>query len=377
MYSSNPKIERIVTQLSGLISADSGFAIWFAKKTFGTKQRIRLYRKLSALEKNGVKLNDAIRELKQRADKRSKTEAMAIVLHHVLTGLENGKTLADTLSPFIPVTETMVIQAGEDSGALGKSLSHCVEIIYAAQGMVAAVVQAITYPLILIIMLFCLIFFVGGFAIPKLAMLVDPETWAGSARMLYFIYKITQGTMIYVLIFAVIAGIAFVTWTFPRWTGRLRVYFDLIPPWSIYRLVTGSGWLLSFSALINAGVGVLDAVQQINATVANQNKWLSERMEAYAFQIEKGLNPGEALAATGLGFPDREIIDDLTIYASLPDFENVLARMGIEQINEIVASVESIAKLVNAILIILIGMIPLGIIIGTYSVAGSIGQNAY
>ena len=52
------------------------------------------------------------------------------------------------------------------------------------------------------------------------------------------------------------AAVAAMIWTLPRWVGPMRAKADKLPPWSLYRLVNGAGFMLSCSALVKAGVQI-------------------------------------------------------------------------------------------------------------------------
>jgi len=366
-------IKHIQGQASGILSPESGFSVWFAKQGFNNEQRVRFYRKVSAMEENGVKLQTIIDFLKVRADKRSKTDALAIVLHHVQKGLREGYSLGACLRPFVPVTEIMVVQAGEDSGVLHKALLICVDIIIAGKKMRAVVQKALIYPILLSIVLCTSLYIIGSKAMPNIILLVNPETLTGASKGLFILSQIMQTNIVYILFSSLVGLLLLIFYSFPRWRGRIRCSFDKIPPWSIYRLVIGSGWLLSLAALINSGVGILDALKQIKNTVSGRNQWLSERLETCIFALKKGLNLGEALTVSGHGFPDREVIDDLVVYESLPNFETVLSKMGTERIEEVLEMVERQSMILNTGMIFCFACIGFWMLSGVLGIMNSMG----
>ena len=366
------KIQDVQELLEGLINADTQLASWFAKKGFSADQRMRFYDKLSRLEANGVGLQDAIVDLKARAEKRGKTGALSIILHHVQRDLSEGISFAQSLSRFVPINEAMVIRAGEDSGSLNKALLICVDIIKANQEMKRTVLTAVAYPALLTPVFCVALYVIGRYAMPNILLKVDPYTLHGPSKWLYEMSLFMQTDWIFSLFALFFLLVALTVISLPRWTGRIRVYFDKIPPWSIYRLVSGSGWLLSLAALVDAGVGVLQANEQINETVKKKNPWLSERLRPCISAIKKGVSLGDALALAGHGFPDQDIIDDLSIYEPLPDFQSILVKMGIKEIDSSIARVSVQASILKWSLIFGFLFMVITIIVGVIGIMGQI-----
>lgn len=58
--------------------------------------------------------------------------------------------------------------------------------------------------------------------------------------------------------------------------------------------------------------------------------WLRERLDGALLGVRSGLNCGEALRNTGYGFPSREVIDDLCVYAEYKGFAQAVKLMADE-----------------------------------------------
>ena len=116
-----------------------------------------------------------------------------------------------------------------------------------------------------------------------------------------------------ILLFATLPTIfTIIVITFPYWKTNGRSAFDKAPPWSIYRIFTGVGWMLSLSALVKAGTPVSKALRMLRA---DATPYLLYRIDRTLIFVNNGDNLGDALYKTGEGFPDNEIIGDLRIYA--------------------------------------------------------------
>src|SRR3546814_18795379 len=82
---------------------------------------------------------------------------------------------------------------------------------------------------------------------------------------------------------------------------RIRIYLDKIPPWSIYRMLQGSTFLLNIAIMIKAGVRLQNILIMMDKT---GSPWVRSRVGAALAGINSGLNLGQALPGTGYQFPD-------------------------------------------------------------------------
>jgi len=89
----------------------------------------------------------------------------------------------------------------------------------------------------------------------------------------------------------------------PVWTGAARKIADELPLFSLYKIWTGLGFLLSLSALLKAGVSLRDGLAMIEE---RSPPYTAERLRAVLARDDAYL--GEALAASGYGWPDPRTI---------------------------------------------------------------------
>ncbi len=89
----------------------------------------------------------------------------------------------------------------------------------------------------------------------------------------------------------------------PVWTGRWRKLADELPLFRVYKSWTGLGFLLSLSALLKAGVSLRDALEMLER---RSPPYVAERLQAVLIRDDAYL--GEALAASGYGWPDPRTI---------------------------------------------------------------------
>jgi type II secretory pathway component PulF len=200
--------------------------------------------------------------------------------------------------------------------------------------------------------------------IPRFAAIVSPENWHGVARSLYVMSQVVQGGLIYILI-ALALFVALVVYTMPRWSGTFRDVLDRYPPYSIYRLVVGCGFLIAFSSLQGAGFTVEKSLTRL---ATNAQPWLRQRIDDMLFGVKSGLNVGEAMKNTGYRFPSREIVDDLCVYAEYKGFAEALKTLADEWMQEGVQTIETQMRVLNGAAIVVLALVISWLITGFFGI---------
>lgn len=112
--------------------------------------------------------------------------------------------------------------------------------------------------------------------VPSLARLSDPVTWTGPLATLNAIASFVTGPGIYVLV-AVITLTVVVIVTLPTYRWKGRVWLDrTLPPWSIYRMLQGTTFLLNMAVMLNAGIRPYDSLASM---IKISPPWLKQRLK--------------------------------------------------------------------------------------------------
>jgi type II secretory pathway component PulF len=230
-------------------------------------------------------------------------------------------------------------------------------------------ISAIAYPLFLFFLTFIIIMMVGIYLVPPLAEAAGTEiVWRGGAATLVWLSEFANDNWMYLAVGFV--GICLIVWmTMANWSGRLRARFDKLPPWNAYKISLGVGWMMSLSAMVAAGITIPDAIRML---ADNANKYLRSIMEDTLHYIANGDNLGVALNNTHRSFPDDDIIGDLIIYADMNGFDENLARVANDYLDESVRKMESISNLLNGIGILLVSAIIAWVVLGTFQMQDQI-----
>ncbi|MCH8621970.1 type II secretion system F family protein [Undibacterium sp. TS12] len=327
----------------------------WARLQFGENSRLRLYRKVQKMLTNGLPLLKILEDLYRRASDngKNKNEPLAIILGDCRRMVQNGHYFAEGLSEWIPDNEKMIILAGEQSGRLEVSLGAVIEVVQAGRKIRAVILAGISYPIAIMVLIIAYVYVFGTRVIPQFSRIVDPARWHGAARSLYLMSEFVQHWMIYLLIFLLMLAVL-LFFSMPFWKGNLRIFFDRFAPYSIYRLIVGSGFLMAFSALQFSGVTVEKSLMRLSDMA---KPWLRERLDGALLGVRSGLNCGEAFRNAGYGFPSKELVDDLCVYADYKGFAEALKLLAKEWMDDGVEAISIQMKVLNSFAIVSLAIV--------------------
>jgi type II secretory pathway component PulF len=328
---------------------------WWAKLQFDEGTRLRLYRKIAKMLSNGLPMLRILEELQQRASHRGArpNEPLAIILEDCRRAVQNGNLLSEGLAGWVPRGEQLIIMAGEQAGQLDKTLMAVTDVVQASKRIKSVVIAGASYPAVILSLVVVYVYLFGTRVIPEFARIVDPTHWRGAAKSLHVMSVFVQSWMLLVIC-ALAALLIAVLYSMPRWRGNLRIFFDKFVPFSIYRLIAGSGFLMAFSALQSAGITVEKSLIRLSMM---STPWLRERLDGALLGVRSGLNCGEALRNAGYAFPSEEVIDDLCIYADHRGFAEALKLLADEWLDEGIERISIQMKLLNAFSIIVLAIV--------------------
>ncbi|OLN30033.1 Type II secretion inner membrane protein (PulF) [Desulfovibrio sp. DV] len=322
-----------------------------ARLAFSSSVRQRTWKKLAAQARHGMSLDQSLRQMQLRAT--SRRSPAALVFARVLEHLGLGHNLGASLSDFVTPEEVMLISSGQRSGRFPEGLELAAGLLAARQKILGAVVSALAYPVFLFGICILLLGVVSVMVMPKFAMLSDPAKWHGAAAAFYKMTSFVASFAGAVTLLVILGLIATALLTLPIWTGRLRLYVESLPPWSIYRLTVGSVWLYTLSTLMHSGVQLSHILESmINSETVSP--YLRERILAISIENGHGKNLGDSMYDCRMNFPDQELIDDLRVYAVLPGFHRQMHELATEWMHEGVELVKQQSRIMNLVGIVLI-----------------------
>ncbi|MBQ9236030.1 MAG: type II secretion system F family protein [Alphaproteobacteria bacterium] len=337
--------------------------------SFSNKTRLKLYRKIASLMRNRFSLMDALDMLHDSASNGGKNpgEPLAIAIAAWGRALNNGKTFSEALKGWAPDRERLMLSVGDVSD-LESALLNLIKVSEGSTKMIRPIVGAITYPAFLLMMAVLIIYAIGVYMVPPMIDAAPNVKWRGMAKDLVDLSGWIKDN--WIIAFSTLPVVmAVIYFTISIWTGRIRVFFDAIPPWSLYRIFVGISWLLSLSALVSGGTPISTAMRALRR---DASRYLKERIDKTLVYINNGENLGQALDKTRLNFPDVEVINDLKIYSELDNFEEALNNMANEWLEESVIVIEQKASVLNMVALLAIGAVIAWAVMGTFEMQDQI-----
>lgn len=360
----NPSFHNAVRKLNKVEEYYAKMILQFSNKT-----RLKLYRKIASLMKNRFSLMDALDMLHDGASNGGKnpSEPLAIAIASWGRSLNNGMTFSDALKGWAPDRERLMLSVGDVSD-LESALLNLIKVTEGSTKMIRPIVGAITYPAFLTMMSVLIIYAIGVYMVPPMIDAAPTVVWRGMARDLVDLSAWIKDNWL-VAFASLPITMAVIYFTIGIWTGKVRAFFDNIPPWSLYKVFTGISWLLALSALVKGGTPVSTALRALRR---DASRYLKERIDKTLVYVNNGDNLGQALAKTGLDFPDREIIGDLKIYSELDNFEEALDKLANDWLEESVYMIEEKAGVLNMAALLSIGGVIAWAVMGTFEMQDQI-----
>lgn len=337
---------------------------WLLRVQFGTSARKRLYSSLGVLVGNNVLLIRALTDLYASAsdDGRKPKTATAMILGDLIDQVADGASFADALSFWVDPQEASVISAGEQAGELRGALNDAVNLLDSRARIKAATHALMMYPGALGMVMIGIMAVISLVVVPKLSAIANPEQWERFARLLYLLSNFVLSYGLLVLA-AIVALVVAITWSLANLTGPLRQVLERLPPWSIYRMVQGSIFLLNLGSMLKAGVKLHDSLL---ISERHSSPWLKERIQGAVNGTSVGRNFGEALDDSGYEFPDRESIRYLKTLSSLDGFDKSLSDFAQSSLEVTTQKVVVGAKVLMVVAIAVIVMFVL-LVVGAIS----------
>ncbi|WP_235424032.1 type II secretion system F family protein [Citrobacter koseri] len=322
---------------------------WLYQHSFSGNDRKSFYEQLAFMLDSNKSLGRAFTEMRDIVtDFGQKEHPLAMLLSDCLDAIAgHGGTLETTLAQWIPEQEAALISAGYQTGKIAESLRNAITLIAGKQRITSTVVGACIYPIMLLSVAITMLNIIAQRLVPELAKISPPENWHGPVAFLanaaLFIrhYGITLAVSILVLLVLMFVSL-------PRWTGRWRCYADALPPWSVYRTLQGTVFLLNIASLLKANISTLNAVNLLNRF---SSPWMQERLEATASQIAQGEHLGKALKNTELNFPSKDCVIQLYVLTDSSGYEDIVERYAKRWLEITVASIEKWAKILSTLAI--------------------------
>jgi type II secretory pathway component PulF len=307
------------------------------KTVMSYKKRMAMYRMLEKMtgEPAVLQINEAIDELKALEVTKDLRSRMWFVYDDVMEQMRSSDAdFANALSRYVPQQDTMIIAASEqDDITLG--FTTVIENNKKTSEMKKAFTNALSYPMLMVCVLLALLYYFSVKVIPAFVENIPNGVTLSPTSVI--LMKMANGfNWWFSILVLMIVGLSGLTiWALPNFTNRWRKYLENIPPFNMYRIMVGCGFLFALNSLGKAGFMQIDALEQM-AKLAKP--YLRYRIDAVMELMADGMDIGQALIESKLDFPDKQMVRELAIQTKYSDddslevLSNTLAEDGLEVI---------------------------------------------
>ncbi len=282
---------------------------WAVRSQFNVRARLETYEKLRAAAEDGISLKAEVSNLYDINDRRGRTTLLRHIYAEWRDALAAGQPLHEAIAGWVPNHERMVLASAERGNSLVGALNALERQMLVGQRIKSAIIKAAMFPVLYALMILGLLFFVSVQLIPELNRSLDPGQAERSAPFFMAVVNTVNAAPwapVLLALLAVAALAGSMPFEFPG-----RRYLDRVFPWSYYRLMQGSGLLLTLAGLLSIGANQADAIQNI---VESGSGWLRARVLPILQSLRAGHSLGTAFDETGYRFPTQKIIDDIMFY---------------------------------------------------------------
>ena len=292
--------------------------------------------------------------LEERA--RQDHAACAFVFREIRKRLDAGFSPGRAIAPFAAAEEVMLIDSGSLAGTaeLAAAFARAARLLEKKRLLQGCIARELSYPLALMLAVCAFLATISLVLVPRLAALSDPAAWKGGAYLLYTVSSFIASWKGPALGLLIVAALGVSLWSLPRWTGTLRSLADHVPPWSVYRLLTGTSWLYATAMLLSQREVRLSEAAAFILNQDSATPYLASHLAAVAEADSRGCTLGEALCQTKDRWPDRQLASDLAIYSALPDFRTMLADLAEDMLQEGMEKIQRSARMAGTLAMILV-----------------------
>lgn len=342
---------------------------FFTRVQFTSSKRLFLYQKISSFLDQGVPIHDILDQLAKNYAALKKSDIRATILKEWVAGLSVGRDFSTILGEWVPAAEAMLIRSGEKSGSLSDAFRNACVTTEASGRMKETIFAKLSYPAVLFMMLFGLIYMFSTKAIPPLVLVKDPETWPPASKNLYTMSTFVENYWL-AFIVSIVVFVIFVLISIPRLTGFSRRILDRLPPWNIYKTFQSAVFLVSIAAMMRTGTPLVESIQAMKRL---SNPYVTEYLKKMLLRMDAGRPIGEAL---NVGFFTNEMGMDIKIYGEVSNIQGAMDEIGRVSIEDGIKKISSGANSLKNIAIVGVGTYVMWVYYSFWLLTQAIGADA-
>ena len=348
---------------------------WVIRLLFSGERKISFFQRLIDGEASGQQVTETLRMLSRLYEKNDCFEFF--IVKKALEKRFLGKKDVEIFSEWLSSTEIIILNTADQTG-LGAALERCITLEQRGEEIRHVIVSKMWQPVLQVLLVIAMIYVVSVTILPQLfdsTTEYDPSKSNFFTVGIFHIMNFVNSMWGIVFLAIIVTGFVAMFKTFSTWTGPWRNRFDMFPPWSSYRIIVGASWLSSVTIMISAGISVRQIFKETYDIAEENNPWLAERIEAIASKYG-AQSFGKAFVQSGYKFPDKELVDEMEIYAEqgVEDerYVQLADKWSAKGADSVKKQVQIISSFTMMLFYVLAIFFALGIILMVQDITGSI-----
>lgn len=320
-------------------------------------------RQLAVLIKSQIPLVDALSAVSDQVEHPILATALADAKNMVNEGSPFYKALAKYPHIFDKIFVSMC-EAGEMSGSLDVILLRLADFTESSAKLRQKVSSALTYPIIMLVVVFVIVMGLFTFVIPKMMTIFESSPELQLPWYTLVIVDISQfmTNFWYIILFLIVGGyIGFMTWKKsaegrPKWDAislRIPVFGPVI------RMVAVSRFTRTLATLLTGGVPMLGALDIVRNVV--NNAVIASAVDEARSNISEGESIAGPLARSGQ-FPPI-VIHMVKIGEKTGELENMLTQVSDAYDFSVQNKIDSMTSLITPVITVIMGLVVMMIVL--------------
>lgn len=326
-------------------------------KTVKTADLVIFTRQFSTMISAGVPLAGGLSTLQDSPS----TPYFRQVLTDITKEVESGSQLADAFAKYPKVFDEVfvnMVRAGEEGGILDEILKRLALQVEQNASMKKKVKSAMTYPTVILSVTIIAFFGIMLGIMPKISNIFQQLGGPGAQLPIYtrILLAVSHYSQKYVFIVlpAIIAIVVLIMRYIKTPRGKYQFHALMLRTPVIKTIITKvaiARFSRTFSSLMAAGVGVLDALAVTGGAIGN--KVIEKELAAAAEQVKEGKQLSEVLAGSP-HFP-RIVSQMLAVGEETGKTDIVLIKVADFYEEEVSTTIDGLTSIIEPIMIIIMG----------------------
>ncbi len=331
---------------------------------FDLKKRLEFYRIITTFTQNGISIQTSLRLYGDMIKKYNNDSSMKFLVDDILRMMSNGTRFERAIAYWVPAQESALIEASATNVA-----QACQVVTSFAENMTSiksALIGALTYPIVMIVVLIGSLLSFSEFVIPLMIKLSPPENWPALAQHLYSLTTFIHNHLFLLIALIILITIASIA-SLSRFTFMpVRDFLDKLPPWNIYKPYTATTFLIALAAMLKSGSSFNNAIHKMGATAT---PYLMHFLKRILIRLGAGSGFGESLV---IGLFEGNLLISLTVFATTNNLEKGIKFLADENLEEQRLVFIKKGKILGYTLMILVAVVIGWVMLSLYGIQSSI-----